>query len=81
MEESSMSTSLETLAIELLGLPAETRAKLAKQLIASLDEEEVPELDEGAILIAQRRAKELSDGTVQGIPADDVFRELEDELG
>jgi hypothetical protein len=74
-----MSTQLETLAIELLGLPSATRAKLAKQLIASLDEDEPSRLDDAAIAVAQRRAKELADGVVEGIPSDEVFRQLEQE--
>ncbi len=76
-----MATTLESLAIELLGLPAETRARLAKQLIASLDEEEPPELDDSAINVAQRCAREMAEGRVDGIPADEVFRQLEAELG
>ena len=75
-----MSTQLETLAIELLGLPLAARAKLAKQLIASLDEDEPSRLDDGAIAVAQRRAKELADGVVEGIPYDEVFRQLEQEV-
>ncbi|MCD4727511.1 MAG: hypothetical protein K8R46_07615 [Pirellulales bacterium] len=39
-----MSTQMERLAIELLGLPASSRALLAKQLLASLDENELPEI-------------------------------------
>ena len=76
-----MSTNLEKLAIELLGLPAESRAKLARQLIASLDEQEPPELDEASIAIARRRAAELAEGKVRGIPASEVFRRLEQEFG
>ena len=75
-----MATTLETLTIELLGLPASTRAKLAKQLIASLDEEEPPELDEAALNIAERRARDMRSGKVQGIPAEEVFRQLDEEL-
>jgi hypothetical protein len=76
-----MSTNLERLAIELLGLPAESRARLAKQLIASLDEEELPEFDDASIAIAQRRATELAEGKVKGVPAADVFRRLQQEFG
>jgi putative addiction module component (TIGR02574 family) len=75
-----MSTDLGRLAFELLGLPASSRAKLAKQLIASLDEVETPELDERALEIAERRARELAEGKVQGIPAEEVFRRLDEDL-
>ena len=76
-----MSTQLERLAIELLGLPASSRALLAKQLLASLDETETPDSQQLWIEVAQRRAAELAEGRVEGIPAEDVFRELEEELG
>ncbi len=39
-----MSTQMERLAVELLGLPAPSRALLAEQLLASLDETETPEV-------------------------------------
>jgi len=76
-----MSTQLERLAIELLGLPASSRALLAKQLLASLDETETPDSQQLWIEVAQRRAAELAAGKVEGIPAEDVFRDLEEELG
>lgn len=75
-----MSTDLERLAIELLGLPASSRAKLAKQLIASLDETESPDAQDRWIEVAKRRAAEIAEGKVECIPAEDVFRELREEL-
>ncbi len=72
-----MSTQMEKLAIELLGLPASSRALLAKQLLASLDETETPEVSREWLDLAKRRAEEMISGKVQGIPAEEVFRERE----
>jgi len=75
-----MSTQLERLALELLGLPASSRALLAKKLIESLDESESPDPEALWIEVAQRRAAELAEGKVQGIPAEEVFRKLDEEF-
>ncbi len=76
-----MSTDLGEIALELLGLPAKSRAVLAHKLIEGLEEEESPDAASQWIEVAKRRAKELDDGTEQGIPAEEVFRQLEEELG
>jgi hypothetical protein len=76
-----MSTTMERLAIELLGLPAPSRALLAKQLIASLPDDEAYRTAEQWLAVAKQRAEELIRGKVQGVPAEEVFRELEQELG
>ena len=57
----------ETLEAQLLSLPSEERAHLARVLIESLDEQ--PELDPAWLDEAERRAAELESGTVQSIPA------------
>ncbi len=76
-----MSTQMERLAVELLGLPAPSRALLAEQLLASLDETETPEVSRQWREVAKRRAQELTSGKVQGIPAEQLFQELEREVG
>jgi hypothetical protein len=75
-----MSTQLERLAVELLGLPASSRALLAKKLIESLDETETPDAEALWLEVAKRRAKELEEGVVQGIPAEEVMRHAREEL-
>jgi putative addiction module component (TIGR02574 family) len=75
-----MSTQLERLAIELLGLPASSRALLAKQLLTSLDETETPDSQQLWIEVAQRRAAELAEGKVEGIPAEEVLRRARERL-
>lgn len=78
-----MPTQMERLAIELLGLPASSRALLVKQLLASLEGSEMPEpaVTEKWLEVAKRRSAELVEGKVQGVPAEEVFRELEQEVG
>lgn len=68
-----MSTKLEELAIELLGLPAADRALLAKQLILSLDESGCADSERLWLEEARRRSKEICEGTVEGVPAQDAF--------
>jgi hypothetical protein len=75
-----MSTQLERLAVELLGLPASSRALLAKKLIESLDETETPDAEALWLEVAKRRAKELEEGVVQGIPAEEVMRHVREML-
>ena len=76
-----MSTQIERLAIELLGLPTSSCALLIKQLLASLDDSDVPEVSKEWIELAERRADELISGKVQGIPAEEVFRKLRQNFG
>jgi len=79
-ESPAMSTDLGEIALELLGLSAKSRAVLAHKLIESLEEEDSPDMTNQWIEVAKRRAKEL-DGAEAGIPAEEVFRQLEEELG
>lgn len=75
-----MSTQLERLAVELLGLPASSRALLAKKLIESLDETETPDTEALWLELAQRRADEIREGKVQTIPAEEVMRRARERL-
>jgi putative addiction module component (TIGR02574 family) len=63
----------EALEAQLLRLPTEERAHLARVLIESLDDQ--PELDPSWLEEAQRRAVELRSGTVHAVPAADVLAE------
>lgn len=62
---------------EALALPATERARLARDLLASLETLSDPELDALWLAEASARAQELDSGKVEGIPADAVFREAE----
>jgi putative addiction module component (TIGR02574 family) len=67
----------EKLQDEVLRLPREERARLAEVLISSLDED--AEIERAWKEEIERRVTELRHGVVDSIPAEDVFREL-DEL-
>jgi hypothetical protein len=73
--------SVDELALELLSLPAKSRAALAHRLIESLEDDDAPDVRDQWVEVAQRRSRELREGKVEGIPAEDVFSELERELG
>lgn len=66
-----MRAALDALQKEALRLPESERAKLALELLESL--EHAPN-SESTIDAVKRRAAELESGKVHPIPADDVFQ-------
>jgi hypothetical protein len=68
----------EALEAQLLRLPSEERAYLARVLIESLDDQ--PELDPSWLEEAKRRGVELASGTVQAISAATAFGEARRKL-
>lgn len=77
-------TQLERLTMELLGLPTATRARLAEQLIKSLEPEEYPpqeEVERRWLEVARQRVKDFESGKEKGIPAEEVFRKLREKVG
>lgn len=76
-----MTKSTAQIVDNALHLSREERAFLAEKLLESLDfEEEFPVSQEWLSEI-KRRCKEIDDGSVTLIPADEVFDELDRELG
>jgi hypothetical protein len=75
-----MAQTLDEIEAELLQLPEQARARLAKSLILSLDEIE----DENNDLLwaeeAEQRYQEIKRGEVSAIPSEDVFREARSRL-
>jgi putative addiction module component (TIGR02574 family) len=65
---------LEELEIEVMKLGLEDRAALAEKLILSLDAPSEAENLRLWIAEAERRLKELREGTATEIPAQEVFR-------
>jgi len=65
---------LEEIVVEVLQLSQEERAKLAQKLLLSLDAPSDAEIAEDWLLEAHRRSRELDDGSVQPVPAEDVRR-------
>ena len=66
---------------ELLKLPVEDRARAAKLLLDSLDEEpEDPEAEALRVAELSRRARAVADGTAELIDADEVRRRVSARL-
>jgi hypothetical protein len=77
-----MAQSLAEIEDDALQLSEEERARLAVRLLASLEEEvESPEEIEKLWLAeAEQRFRELRDGVVRGIPAQEVFVRLRERF-
>jgi len=65
---------LKNIEDEALHLPEDERAELAQKLLLSLDAPSEDEIAEDWLVEAQRRARELDEGIVQPVPADEVRR-------
>lgn len=70
--------SVEELATEALKLPPRERERLAARLLSSLESR--LEFEAEWIEEVERRAREIDEGTVETIPADQVIREALDRL-
>ena len=68
---------IQTLERELLSLPASDRAKLAHELLESLDDLSPAELETLWLDEAERRLKEHDKGQVQAIAAEEVLRKAQ----
>ncbi len=64
----------KTIEREALHLPTSERAKLAQKLLLSLDDLSESELEQLWLDEAERRAREIDDGLVQLVPAEEVSR-------
>lgn len=60
-----------------LALPPSARATLAEHLMESLDAEDQENVDALWAAEAERRDRELEDGTVTAIPGEEVIRRLQ----
>jgi len=69
----------EAIADQLLALPSADRARLAQLLLASLEERDMGAANEWDDEIA-RRGAELAGGRLAGLPAEQVFAEVERRL-
>ena len=73
-----MPLTREQLEIEARNLPRDERARLAEALIASLDQDaEIARAWQEEI---RRRVAELESGTVDTIPAEQVFAEVDERM-
>ena len=64
----------KTLQEAALNLPPDERAALAEKLLLSLDEASDAEVEQAWLSEAAHRARELDQGDVEAIPAEDVRR-------
>lgn len=73
-----MARPIEQIEAEALELDEKDRARLAHRLLLSLEPvlEDEAEVEKAWIEEALRRRAELVSGEVEGIPAEEVFREL-----
>jgi len=73
-----MARPLEQIEAEALQLDENDRARLARRLLLSLEPvaEDPAEIKKAWIEEALRRHAEMESGEVEGIPAEEVFREL-----
>ncbi len=70
-----MSLTAEQIESEALSLPTDARARIARALIESLDED--AEVERAWQEEVQRRLDDLRSGRVEGIPAEEVFAEID----
>jgi len=68
---------LKQIEDEVLHLSEDERAELAQKLLLSLAEPSDDEIAEHWLTEAQRRARELDEGIVQPVPADEVRRKAQ----
>lgn len=69
--------NLKQIEEEALQLSEEERAELAQKILLSLDTPSQKEIEEDWLVEAHRRARELDEGVVQPIPAEEVRRKAQ----
>jgi putative addiction module component (TIGR02574 family) len=72
--------NLQEIEREALHLPEDERAELAQSLLLSLDSPSEQEISEDWLVEAGRRAREIDDGLVQPVSAEDVRRKAKSLL-
>lgn len=75
-----MARPLKQIEDEIRALSAAEKEALVRVLLEDLDEPADPAIDAAWVAEAQRRSREIDDGAVACVPADDVFRRLEASL-
>nr|AMP55768.1 putative addiction module component [uncultured bacterium] len=78
-----MARPLDRLETEILELPQRERARLARRLIASLDDAEMEDPDEVEAAWEEEirfRLEEYRKGSVKSIPSTEVFAEVRSRL-
>lgn len=76
-----MLTELKEIEEKALTLPIADREVLIKNLVYSLQDSTLSEIDEAWIEEAERRYEDYKAGIIKGIPGDRIFAEIRQELG
>ena len=71
-----MTTIVDELTLKARSLPAEDRARLAEDLLSSLQEDADPAIEAAWDSEIRRRLEEVEAGTAKLIPAAEVFAEV-----
>ena len=71
-----MEANIDTLLVAALALPEADRIILAEQLVASVGEGRLSEIDRGWAEEVERRLDAFDQGKLTAVSADDVFRQL-----
>jgi len=73
--------TLEQLALDVLGLSARERAILAQQIIASLEDEAVGDVETLWAEVAENRLRQVTENKVSLRPAEVALAEIKTKLG
>lgn len=76
-----MLTELKEIERKALTLPVPEREVLIKNLVYSLQDSPLSEIDEAWIQEAERRYENYKSGKTKGISGDQIFAEIRRELG
>ncbi len=75
-----MGNKLDEIITEALRLNIEERAQLAGRLLLSLDEPSESETERLWLEEAERRLNDFHEGRVRGMPAEEVFQKVMDDI-
>jgi len=75
-----MARTVSEIAREIRGLERDDQEQLLRALLEELDGPPDPNVERAWLEEAQRRSRELDAGTVETIPADEVFAKVRDQL-
>ena len=75
-----MSSNLDQLTADAMKLPLRERVQLAQRLVSTIDDEVETDTEALWFAEAERRLEELRGGKVQGISAEDSFRNAREAL-
>ena len=75
-----MARALRDIEEDIRALDSDDQTELLRHLIAELDGMADPDVDKAWLLEAQRRHRELQEGSVEPIPAEEVFKKLRSRL-